>query len=63
MKTYEIDYYKTENLNPDELNVMRRNQRGIWLCGERISADTPRKAILEAKRLYGRQKVRISPHR
>ena len=60
MKTYEIDYYKTENLSPDEQNAMRSNQRGIWLVGESVEADSPRKAIIAAKRIYSDQKVRIA---
>jgi len=63
MKTYEIDYYKTEGLTPDELNVMRSNQSGIWLCGQSVKAESQRKAIVEAKKIYGDQKIRISNNR
>lgn len=51
MARYYIDFYKNENLSPDELNAMRRNQRGIWLCsGASYEAKSARDAIAQAKR-------------
>jgi hypothetical protein len=51
MKTYYIDFYKTSNLRPDELNAMRRNQYGIWLStGVSYYAKNARDAITQAKR-------------
>ena len=44
MKTYEIYFYKTANLSCGEKNAMRRNARGIWLCGNRIKAKSSRAA-------------------
>jgi len=32
MNTYDIHFFKSDNLSPDEINSMRRNQRGVWLC-------------------------------
>lgn len=32
---YAIDHYKTENLTPDEVNLLPRRSVGLWLfCGE-----------------------------
>lgn len=28
MNKYQIDFYNDENLNPDEINIRKRNQRG-----------------------------------
>lgn len=52
MKTrYWIDFHKTDNLSPDELNSKRRNQRGVWLCsGASYEAPSARNAITQAKR-------------
>ena len=40
MKTYDIHFYKTENLSSDEKNAIRRDARGIWLLGGRIEAQS-----------------------
>ena len=43
---YDIDFYKDENLSPDEKNLRRRNQSGVWLStGLSFDTQTPRKAI------------------
>jgi len=44
MNTYEIHFFKTANLAPDERSAMRRGARGIWLIGNRVEADSPRSA-------------------
>jgi hypothetical protein len=44
MNTYDIHFFKTSNLSPDEKNVMRRNAFGIWLVGGRIKAKSARAA-------------------
>jgi hypothetical protein len=44
MNTYDIHFFKTANLSPDEKNAMRRNAKGIWLVGGRITAESPRAA-------------------
>lgn len=61
MKTFLFDYYKTTNLSPDELNAMRRNQKGVWLCGPSIAADSARKAFKKARSM-GYKKVRLNAH-
>ena len=51
MARYYIDFYKTASLSPDEMNAMRRNQRGIWLCtGASYEAKSASDAITQAKR-------------
>ncbi len=44
MSIYNIHFYKIDNLSPDELNAMRRDAAGIWLCGGRIVAKSARAA-------------------
>ena len=44
MKTFDIHFFKTSNLSPDEKNAMRRNASGIWLVGGRIEAKSARAA-------------------
>ena len=44
MNTYDIHFFKTSNLSPDEKNAMRRGAAGIWLCGGRIEAKSARAA-------------------
>ena len=58
MKLFDIDFFKTENLTPDELDCKRRNSAGLWLCGPIVEALTPRSAILKARKM-GYKKVRI----
>ena len=51
MKYYYVDFYKNENLSPDERNAMRRNQSGVWLStGYCTEASSPQQAIAKAKR-------------
>lgn len=48
---FQIDFYKTENLSPDERSCMRTNQSGVWLCtGAFYEAKNARDAITQAKR-------------
>ena len=42
--TYDIHFFKTTNLSPDEKNAMRRNASGLWLVGGRIEAKSARAA-------------------
>jgi len=44
MNTYDMQFYKTENLTPDELNAKRAGSSGLWLCGGRIEAASGRSA-------------------
>jgi hypothetical protein len=44
MNTYDIHFFKTNDLSPDEKNAMRRDARGIWLVGGRIEAKSARAA-------------------
>ena len=44
MNTYDIHFFKTQNLSPDEQNAMRRGAKGLWLVGGRVSAKSPRAA-------------------
>jgi len=44
MNTYDIHFFKTSNLSPDEKNAMRRNASGLWLFGGRIEAKSARAA-------------------
>jgi hypothetical protein len=53
MKTYDIHYYKTQNLRPDERNAMRKNQTGIWLMGPRVEAENPHAACARARKEQG----------
>lgn len=48
---YDIHYFKTQNLSPDERNAMRRNARGIWLmCG--IRTEDRKSGLAQARRDY-----------
>jgi len=44
MNTYDIHFFKIDDLSPDEKNAMRRNASGIWLIGGRIEAKSARAA-------------------
>lgn len=57
---FQGDYYKTENLSPDELNARRRNQRGVWLTVGR--GFNTRKEALSAAREMKCEKVRATPY-
>ncbi len=48
---YEIHFYKTENLNPDERNAARRGAAGLWLYAIDVDAESPRAAIAAARKL------------
>ena len=67
MKTYDIHFFKTENLSPDEKNSMRRNQSGVWLCTgfcyRAESASEARKQFRadgQAQHSYSGYKTRVS---
>lgn len=48
---FDINFYKVENLTPDEQNYRRKNQQGVWLAtGLSIEAPSARKAITLARR-------------
>lgn len=42
--TYDIHFFKTENLTPGERNCKRKGATGIWLQGGRIEAKSARAA-------------------
>jgi hypothetical protein len=42
---YDVHYYKTTNLTPDERAAMRSNQAGVWLMGVRVEAGSPHQAV------------------
>ena len=54
---YDIQYFKTENLSTDELNSMRRGQRGVWLCTGIYTADRLA-GFREARRIVRGEKFR-----
>lgn len=47
--TYEINFYKTENLTPDELNAKRSNAAGVWLHAGTVEAGSSQEAIKIAR--------------
>lgn len=50
MKNYEVHYYKTENITPDERSTMRKNARGVWLWGSWVKAENGRQACAMFRR-------------
>jgi hypothetical protein len=44
MNTYDIHFFKTASLSPDEQNAVRRGSSGLWLVGGRIEAKSGRSA-------------------
>jgi hypothetical protein len=44
MNAYDIHFFKTEHLSPDEKSALRKGASGLWLCGGRISASSARAA-------------------
>ncbi len=53
---YRIDYYKTEELTPDELAVMRKGARGIWMFIDTQMSINPRAAIRDFRALCKKEK-------
>lgn len=50
MKSYDIHYFKTSNLSPDEKNAMRRGASGLWISGGRVSAKSARSACAQYRK-------------
>ena len=58
---YHIHYYKTENLTSDELRLMRKNQRGIWLQTGIFTTDKAA-GLREAREWFRGAKYRAVRH-
>lgn len=50
LNTYWIDFYKTDDLSPDEMNCVRGNAQGLWLLSGHVTAESRRHAIAVARR-------------
>jgi hypothetical protein len=61
---YGIDYYKTDDLTPDELNAKRSNAAGLWLYAGDVDAADEREALAKARKSLAPrgEKVRINRH-
>lgn len=61
---YGIDFYKTENLTPDELNMKRVNAAGLWLYAGDVDAADEREALRKARKVLNLDgvKIRINRH-
>ena len=55
---FDIHFYKTRNLSPDERNALRSNQSGVWLLGPRIEAVSAHAACAAARKQGYTDKLR-----
>jgi hypothetical protein len=46
---FQIDFFKTTNLTPDEWNMVRRGASGLWLIAGNVDATDPKAALVEAR--------------
>lgn len=53
MNSFDIHFYKTENLTPAELAAKRQGAAGVWLPGGRVRAVSGRAACAQYRRTRG----------
>lgn len=64
MNTYQIDFYKTHELNPAERKAMRRNATGLWLMADFVDAESKHAACAAYRKnpqsVWGNFKLRAT---